>query len=366
MASSVPGVAAQQLVVALARGLDHAAAQVDHGGEVDVAAVQDGAGVNVAQNWGCALGVSGFGEECVGTFRCVDATQFNPGQLPYKKLDNDEISVKFDDHQYPVENIRGREADFPLDKTGFGYHHAPTDFTEFDSNAAIRERYYRDVEAKMVHLIPGAKRAIVFAHVVRHRMENRPGGDRPWDQARQPTSELHVDNDGPTVQRLVRAALTEAEADEAVKGRFGLINMWRPINHPASDHPLATADWRTTRPEDFATMRLLLPYAQSKTLQKGVFDMSHLDEQEPLPKDYDAIGLGLMVKPSPELKFYYVKDMTPDEVLLIKCYDSFGEGQPLGERGISALTPHAAFDDPLTPAGSPGRQSIEARCLIFW
>ncbi|KAI6351199.1 hypothetical protein MCOR25_010075 [Pyricularia grisea] len=305
----------------------------------------------------------------VATLRCVDETKVAPGNIPWKKLDNDINSATFHEHQWPVENVRGREAEFPLDTYGFSYHRTPTQFTDFDDDAAVRERYYREVEAKMVELIPGAKRAIVFAHTIRHRSKEARDGPRVWDKAaRQPASELHIDNNAPTVENLVRAMLTNKdEAQEALKGRFGLVNMWRPLNHPASDHPVATCDWRTVRPdEDFVTIRLLLPFAQSRTLTNGVFDMSHLQEKQPLPEGYDAIGLGLLVKPSPRLRFYYLKDMTPEEVLLIKCYDSFGEGQPMGKEGISVATPHAAFDDPETPADAPLRHSIEARCLILW
>lgn len=58
--------------------------------------------------------------------------------------------------------------------------------------------------------------------------------------------------------------------------------------------------------------------------------------------------------------------MTPDEAMFIKCFDSWGQGQPNGREGVAALTPHTAFIDPLTPEGAKGRQSIEVRCLVFY
>lgn len=72
------------------------------------------------------------------------------------------------------------------------------------------------------------------------------------------------------------------------------------------------------------------------------------------------------VVPNEKHKFYYVKDMTPEEVLFIKCYDSRSEVQTHGRPGVAALTPHTAFSDPATPADAKFRQSIEVRCLVFY
>lgn len=81
---------------------------------------------------------------------------------------------------------------------------------------------------------------------------------------------------------------------------------------------------------------------------------------------YEVKGETLAVAPNDSHRFYYVKDMTPDDVMLLKCYDSRGEGQPGGRKGIAVRTPHTAFFDPDTPKEAPGRQSIEVRCLVFY
>ena len=81
---------------------------------------------------------------------------------------------------------------------------------------------------------------------------------------------------------------------------------------------------------------------------------------------YEVRGETLGVAPSDKHKFYYMKDMTPDEVMLLKCFDSWGEGMPNGKKGLAVRTPHTAFLDPNTPEGAPGRQSIEVRCLVFY
>jgi hypothetical protein len=53
---------------------------------------------------------------------------------------------------------------------------------------------------------------------------------------------------------------------------------------------------------------------------------------------------------------YYFPDMAPDEFLLIKIYDSAGDG-------IARLT---ALDDPTSPPDAAPRRSIELRALLFF
>jgi hypothetical protein len=50
--------------------------------------------------------------------------------------------------------------------------------------------------------------------------------------------------------------------------------------------------------------------------------------------------------------------MTPDEALLIKCYDSATDGR-------ARFAPHTAFIDPSAPWDAPPRESIELRMLVF-
>ena len=60
------------------------------------------------------------------------------------------------------------------------------------------------------------------------------------------------------------------------------------------------------------------------------------------------------VKYNPDHRWYYLSEQTPDEVTLIKCYDS--------ETDRARLTPHSAFLDASSPKEAPHRESIEIRC----
>lgn len=66
---------------------------------------------------------------------------------------------------------------------------------------------------------------------------------------------------------------------------------------------------------------------------------------------------------NPEHAWYYWGGQTPEEVTLIKCFDTEGDGGKEGE--VARLTPHTAFTDSGSPKEAPERQSIEVRCLVF-
>ncbi|KAG7106423.1 Aspirochlorine biosynthesis protein N like [Verticillium longisporum] len=73
-------------------------------------------------------------------------------------------------------------------------------------------------------------------------------------------SQLHVDQTPWAAEARVRRHVEgPAEADRLLQGRYQIINVWRPIGHPASDFPLAVVDWRTTRPDDLVKVDLLYP-----------------------------------------------------------------------------------------------------------
>lgn len=254
--------------------------------------------------------------------------------------------------------MRGKESEFSTDNAGFAVYKYPAKEQLFEDEAAVQEGYYKEVEDLLRNKIPGIKKIVIFDHTIRRRKKNAP---------RQPVQQVHVDQTPGAAEARVRRHLPPDEADKLVKGRYQIINVWRPIENPASDHPLAVIDWRTTSPEDFIATDLLYPRRA---------DSLDVDDRgkEKLPdpnsytstEGYEVRGETMAVAPSEKHKFYYQKDMTPDEVLLLKCFDSWGEGMPGGRKGLAVRTPHTAFEDPATPADAPGRQSIEVRCLVFY
>lgn len=292
------------------------------------------------------------------TFKHINTSSYEG--KPWAKVDGPGQGFKQDDYSRPVHNIREDQAAFTTDSSGFSLHHSPANEKEFVDDSAVRDGYYGEVEALLRKTHKGVHKVVIFDHTIRKRDKNSP---------RQPVQQVHVDQTPGAAEARVRRHLPAEEAEELLKKRFQLINVWRPIRHVANDYPLAVVDWRTTRDEDFVPVDLMYPKRTDSALGD---DDDRGKEALPDPNSWDSIvgyeikGETMAVGPSEKHKFYYAKDMTPDEALMLKCYDSYGEGQPNGKAGIAVRTPHTAFVDPDTPKDAPGRQSIEVRCLVFY
>lgn len=313
-----------------------------------------------------------------GSFRYLDPATISPSSPPWAKVDVDSTSYSRTSRSRSVTNIRDfvdtHSSSSPqpdnfgtdIDVAGFAVYHAPAQEKSFTDDAAVRAGYYAEVEtllrAKLEDPSRGkrVKKVVIFDHTIRKHDPSAP---------RQPVQQVHVDQTPRAAEARVRRHVPDAaEAAELLqKSRYQLINVWRPIGHPATDFPLAVVDWRTTEPGDLVAVTLLYPArpadADDDDRGKEVLpDPASLRSTE----GYEPKGETYGVLPNDKHRFYYVKDMAPDEAMFIKCFDSWAEGHPEGKKGIAALTPHTAFIDPQTPPGTKGRESIEVRCLVFY
>lgn len=298
------------------------------------------------------------------TFKYIDTTSYEG--KPWGKVDGPGTSFKLEDHRLPVASLREQaEGTFTTETCGFQLVQRPAKETAFTDEQKIREGYYGEVEELLKAQLGGVKKVVIFDHTIRRRVKGAP---------RQPVQQVHVDQTPwAAAARVRRHVEDQAEAEELLRGRYAIINVWRPIENPAEDFPLGVIDWRTTAPADFVKVDLLYP--------KRVEDDDDGDDRgkEVLPDEerwastegYEAKGETFGVRYSEGHRFYYVPDMKVDEVMLLKCFDSFGEGEGEGgdgegRKGLAVRTPHTAFVDERTRESAPGRQSIEVRCLVFY
>ncbi|KIW94953.1 uncharacterized protein Z519_04933 [Cladophialophora bantiana CBS 173.52] len=298
-----------------------------------------------------------------GIFKYIDPASYVDSDVPFVKpwgkVDGPGYSFKLTDRQRPVEDIRGQESNFSVDTSGFAVYKSPAQEKAFTDDAKVREGYYAEVEALLREKLPGVKKVVFFDHTIRRREKASP---------RQPVQQVHVDQTPNAAAVRVRRHLPAEEAEELLKGRYQIINVWRPIANPASDFPLAVVDYRTTEPSDMVKVDLLYPKRETNGFHD---DDDRGKEVLPDPSSasstvgYEVKGETFAIKPNDKHKFFYMKDMTPEEVMFIKCFDSASEVNG-GKKGVAGYTPHTAFVDPQTPADAPGRQSIEVRTLVFY
>ncbi|KAH9841816.1 uncharacterized protein C8Q71DRAFT_738925 [Rhodofomes roseus] len=235
-------------------------------------------------------------------------------------------NLDVDPHPAVIYDARGRDSEFSIDTSGFQFVKYPSVEKEFDDDARIQDVYYKEVE-ELLRKEVGAKRIFIFDHTIR----KKPSDDSDRNAlARGPVERVHIDQTFEASVARVRYHLAE-DADRLLQGRVRIINVWRPIHHPAAHKPLAVSDWRYLDTEhDLVSVRHIYPHREGSTFG---------------------------VKYNPGHKWYYLSNQTPDEVTLIKCYDS--------EVDRARLTPHSAFLDATTPSELPQRESIEVRCLVF-
>jgi len=235
-----------------------------------------------------------------------------------------------EEHEGEIENIRGKEDTTSLDTTGFQFFKGAASHAHFANDEEIEKEYYPE-SIELVKKLTGASRVVPFDHTIRRR---RPEQVDDGPDRRQPVPQVHVDQTKESSIARVHRHLPASDAPELVKHRFQIINLWRPIGRPAFDWPLALCDFRSIdRENDLVPVTLKYP-----------------------DRDGETFG----VKYNPNYKWKYVKGMTPEEFVLIKCFDSQDDGK------TAILTPHTAFEDPTTPPDAPLRESIELRLLVFY
>lgn len=69
---------------------------------------------------------------------------------------------------------------------------------------------------------------------------------------------VHVDQTYESAPDRVKHHLPD-EAEQLLKSRVRLINLWRPIRNPVAHKPLAVADWRTLDQNDLVPIKLICP-----------------------------------------------------------------------------------------------------------
>ena len=117
----------------------------------------------------------------------------------------------------------------------------------------------------------------------------RPGGSL---QTHQPIVRVHIDQTTKRSIALVHKHLPASDVPELLQHRFQIINVWRPISHPALDWPLALCDYRSVDPKtDVFPIRLIYP---------------------------DNEGELVGIRYNENHKWKYHREVTPEEVILFK------------------------------------------------
>ncbi|MGH7113224.1 MAG: CmcJ/NvfI family oxidoreductase [Stellaceae bacterium] len=231
-----------------------------------------------------------------------------------------------EEHRVKIRNGRLYDNDYAVDNNGFSFAHPDTRVADFYDEDEIRRVYYPEMEA-LIKAEAGARRVVVFDHTLRTADQTL----REAAKIRDPVRRVHNDYTEWSGPRRVRDLMGD-EAEELLRGRFAIIQVWRPIRHPVETWPLAICD------------------AQS------------LDEHDLVVTErryQNRTGQTYAIHYNPNQYWYWFPRMRRDEALVFKVYESMRDGR-------ARWTAHTAFDDPTAPPQARARESIEIRTLAFF
>ena len=231
-----------------------------------------------------------------------------------------------DPRQVVIRNARRSVDKFALEREGFRFVRHDTKVADFFNEDEIARVYYPEMEA-LVKAEIGASRVVVFDHTLRTADDDL----RESKKIREVVRRAHNDYTEWSGPQRVRDLLPD-EADELLKRRFAIVQVWRPIRHPVETHPLAICDARSIAFEDFVISERRYP---------------------------NRIGQTYAITYNPEHRWYWLPRMRRDEAMVFKVYDSLEDGR-------ARWSAHTAFDDPTSPPHARPRESIEIRTLAFF
>ena len=213
-----------------------------------------------------------------------------------------------------------------MDREGFVLLHHQTAVRNFYDEDEIASVYYPECE-QVIKEATGASHVVAFDHIVR----NAAMAVLEGSCIKIPAKRVHNDYTAWSSPMRVRQLMGD-EAEELLKHRFAIINLWRPITGPVLESPLTLCDAQSLAEEDLVASDLKYP---------------------------DRIGETYSITYNPNQRYYYFPKMQPNEPVLIRCFDSALEG-------AARFSAHTGFDDPTSPPDAPPRESLEVRTLVFF
>lgn len=216
----------------------------------------------------------------------------------------------------PVVDERRRSDKVTFENNGVEFCYFPSKVNDFLDSFA-QSQVYEDELTRLVKNTLNAKEVVVFDHTIRASDEN---------SNRKPVKNVHSDYSQAGAQQRLIDLLGEDKAAQWNKQHFAFVNVWRPLEYKVAESPLGFIDSSSVKESDWEVIGLKYPDRQGEIL-----------------------GLTF----SEQHKWFYLSEMTPEEVVLFNVYDNHG----------LATVAHSALEVATKKNVKP-RKSIESRLLI--
>jgi hypothetical protein len=218
-----------------------------------------------------------------------------------------------------------------LDHHGFRLINQLSNVSDYYSDDQIYNTYESEVKQSILDSLAGE--SIRHIQIFDHTRRTSSNELRKALKVREPASIIHNDyTDDSAVRTREDFFKKDPEANEQLHGkRFMIINLWRSIGGTVKQAPMTLCSANTISAEDVVSVERVAKNHRGE-LQLAVWNPDH--------------------------QWFYFPDMTMQEALIFKTFDSALDGR-------ARYTIHTAFDDPNSPVNAPPRESIETRCLVF-
>ncbi|MEE2688008.1 MAG: CmcJ/NvfI family oxidoreductase [Pseudomonadota bacterium] len=236
-----------------------------------------------------------------------------------------------------------------MDRLGVSLAHLDSKCKNFYDSAEVERVFYPEIEKLLLDFFPGATDALVYNHDV---FDKDYEGDRTENQdAKNPgvnaryANLVHNDLNDNSGRVRCRELLTqnlrnfgrhqeytEAEADAKMSRRFMSINLAKPME-TVQQFPFVLCAWPS-----FADQAYINNYR--------IYD--------------DRVGETTRFTYRKEHEWYWIPRQEPNEVSMLKCYDSVTDGS------VSRWSFHTASVDPNVPLDAPCRKNVVVRSYIFF
>ena len=227
---------------------------------------------------------------------------------------------------------------FTLDEHGFRLGNHRTDITDWENNYGPDSPYAKQV-CEVAKRLSGADFVVPMGGMLR-------SSGKTSATVQPPAAEAHVDFTQSCAERIAGNLYKKANPQGPGFHRFIAFSLWRALSPPPQDMPLALCEGRSVR-DDEGTHNTKVDVNEIPT---GDALFAPIEGEE-------NMAAATIFHHSPDHRWWYFPDMTPDEVIFIKFYDS--------DHRTAWRCPHTAFRD-LSRPDALERRSIEYRGIAYF
>jgi hypothetical protein len=157
-----------------------------------------------------------------------------------------------EEHQVAIRDARPLIGRLSLDKEGFVLLHHQSVVQDFYDEDQIASVYYPECE-QVIKNATGAARGVAFDHIVRNAAMSEKA-----NTIKIPAKRVHNDYTAWSSPMRVRQLMGD-EAEDVLKHRYAIINLWRPIRGPVLESPLTLCDAQSLSEENLIASDLKYP-----------------------------------------------------------------------------------------------------------